>query len=68
MVRIVDNIIVGVMFDDFWVGVIMFSIDVILEFGLFWYIFNRVVKDVILVFNFIIGDIFIYKVIDIMYD
>lgn len=68
MVRIVDNIIVGVRFDDFWVGVIMFSIDVILEFGLFWYIFNRVVKDVILVFNFIIGDIFIYKVIDIMYD
>lgn len=68
MVRIVDNIIVGVRVDDFWVGVIMFSIDVILEFGLFWYIFNRVVKDVILVFNFIIGDIFIYKVIDIMYD
>lgn len=68
VVRIVDNIIVGARPDDSRVGVITFSTDATLEFGLSRHTSNRAVKDAILALNFTTGDTFTHKAIDIMYD
>lgn len=68
VVRIVDNIIVGATPDDSRVGVITFSTDATLEFGLSRHTSNRAVKDAILALNFTTGDTFTHKAIDIMYD
>uniref|UniRef100_K1Q773 Collagen alpha-5(VI) chain n=1 Tax=Magallana gigas TaxID=29159 RepID=K1Q773_MAGGI len=65
---LVTGICPGARPDDSRVGVITFSTDATLEFGLSRHTSNRAVKDAILALNFTTGDTFTHKAIDIMYD
>lgn len=66
--RIIDTIIVGVGPDDSRVGLISFSTEALLEFGMSEYTSNEAVKRAVLALNFTTGDTYTHKAFDIMID